>query len=343
MSDLKQLVTLIEDSSKSLEQFKRKQDQRLGALEQHIETIEAKGNRQGLGGASLGSSIASQEWSGAFDKLKQADFSGRAEMSIKSISSDVSLTVPGVMQPLVVTAPTYSLHLADYIPTRVVDMPSVVFNRIGSTDDAAVQVEQGDIKKNLAINTSPVTLPLETVAAYTTVTTQALQDVIDLQASVNTILNTRLKATIDAMLYGAANAVGGHTPYVSTSTTPVDNLVGAVAKLANYGLQGTVFLNPEDYATVVLTKASTAGMFLGFPAYEGLSIKQATAVPVGKFLVTTLDGVGLGLAVRSVAMLIMGFMNDQLRTNERTILCEQRVAPFVADQNRVLIGDLVAA
>lgn len=337
---LNDIMKAVEDGNKSFESFKAKQSSRLEAIEKHLETVEAKNNRQGF---SAGGVAASQEWQGIFDDMKQRDFAGRVEFDTKSLTSDVSLTVPGIMQPLIVTAPTYSLHLADYIPTRVVDTPALVINRIGSTDTAGIQAAQGDAKKALEINTSPLTVNLQQVAAYATVSTQALQDVIDLQATVNSILNTRLKTTVDGLIYSAANTVGAHTPYVSTSATPIDNLVGAVAQLANYGMQGTVFLNPSDYASVVLTKASTAGMFLGFPVYEGLSIKQASSVPAGKFLVTTLDGAGIGLAVRSVAMLIMGFVNDQLTTNERTILCEQRVAPFVSDANRVLIGDLVAA
>lgn len=337
---LNEIMDLVKEGNNSFESFKDNQSRRLDAIEKFIDDSEAKSNRAGL--FAGGVIAANQEWQDAFDSMKQRDFNGRVDFNIKSITSDASLTVPGVMQPMIVTAPTYSLHLSDYIPTRVIDMPSLVINRIGSTDTAGVQANQGDAKKALQVLTSPLTVNLEQVAAYATVSTQALQDVVDLQSTVNSILNTRLKATIDGMIYTAASAVGAHTAYTSTSATPVDNLVGAVAKLANYGLQGTVFLNPADYATVVLTKA-TDGMFLGFPMYDGLSIKQASAVPVGKFLVSTLDGMGIGLAIRSVAMLMMGFVNDQLTTNERTILCEQRVAPFVSDANRVLIGNLVAA
>jgi hypothetical protein len=62
---------------------------------------------------------------------------------------------------------------------------------------------------------------------------------------------------------------------------------------------------------------------------------------VVEFLVSTLDGVGLGLAQRSQVMVIMGFDSDDLTKNMRTLLVEQRTVPFVTDPTRVLIGNLV--
>ena len=75
--------------------------------------------------------------------------------------------------------------------------------------------------------------------------------------------------------------------------------------------------------------------------YEGISIKQASSIPSGKFLLTTLDGVGVSIAERSEAMLILGMSGTDLTDNMRTVLLEKRVVPFTTDASRVLIGSLV--
>ncbi|WP_179945986.1 hypothetical protein [Polynucleobacter asymbioticus] len=41
-------------------------------------------------------------------------------------------------------------------------------------------------------------------------------------------------------------------------------------------------------------------------------------------------------------MLIVGFENDDLTKNLRTVLNEIRVAPYITDPNRVVIGNLVS-
>jgi len=327
------LVNLIEKGNEAFSDFKND-------IESRFEVIEAKSSRPSFGG----SANRSNEWKSAFDALKSNDFEGRVSLSMKTITSDGSgLIAPGILQPLVISANTMSVHLSDYIPQRLVEAPSVVVNTIGSTDLAGVQAGQGGAKHQLSASSTSQVIALETVADYMKVSVQSMQDIPDLQALVQGVLNMRLKAKIDAMLYATASTSGNFTSFTSASDKAIDNIVGGAAVLANYGLQGTVFLNPTDYANLMLTKATTAGMFLGLPQYEGLTVRQASVIPSNKFLITTTDGIGLGLAQRMAAMLIIGFENDDLTKNLRTALLEQRVASFVTDPNRVVIGNLVSA
>jgi HK97 family phage major capsid protein len=246
-----------------------------------------------------------------------------------------------MMNPIAMTATTGWSFIEPYLPTRVIDAPSAVINKIGSTDAAGVQAVQGDAKKLLAISTSSSTVALETYACYAKISTQALQDIPDLQSIVNNVLNLRLRKTIDDAIWEMANTAGNNTAYVSTSTVIADNLVGAAAQLALYGLSGTCFINPQDFATLALTKASTSGVWLGMPQMYGITIAQASSIPSGKFLLTTLDGIGVSMAERSEAMLILGMDGNDLTNNMRTVLLEKRVVPFTTDASRVLIGSLV--
>jgi len=329
------LLALIESGNKDISNFKSDFSNRLDSLE----ADQTKSNRPNFGGGSNNNT----EWRDAFETLKGNDFSGRVALSRKAIVSDSGLSVPAMMSPIATTATTGWSFIEPYLPTRVIDAPSAVINKIGSTDSAGVQVAQGDAKKLLAISTSSSTVALETYACYAKVSTQALQDVPDLQSVVNNILNLRLRKTIDDAIWEMANTAGNNTAYVSASTTVADNLVSAAAQLALYGLTGTFFLNPVDYATLALTKASTSGVWLGMPQMYGITIAQASSIPSGKFLLTTLDGIGISMAERSEAMLILGMSGTDLTDNMRTVLLEKRVISFTTDASRVLIGDLVKA
>lgn len=331
MSDLSEIMKAIEAENGSVKD-----------LRDRLENLEAKSNRPSAGGETVSDGWpTTRQMSEAFRHFKDRDFEGRFEF--KNVTSDGSgLGVPALLQPLAMTASTRSVFLADRLPSRIVDGPAVALNRIGSTDLAGVQPNQGDQKHELEVETDSSTVTLSTIASFAKVSTQALQDVADLQNILQGVLTLRLKRKVDTLLYAAASATGNFTPYESTSPTIVDNLVGANAALADYGLTGTTFVSPADYARLMLTKASTAGLFLGLPQYANLDIQQASVVPAGRFLLTTTDGVGLSLAVRSVILAVLGFVGDDFTRNLRTLLVEQRVAPLVTDPGRVIIGDLVA-
>ncbi|MBU3620922.1 phage major capsid protein [Polynucleobacter sp. CS-Odin-A6] len=328
------LLALVQKGNEDITNFVSDFGDRLNTLE----ADQTKSNRPNFTGGSNNNT----EWRDAFDTLKGNDFNGRVALSRKAIVSDSGLSVPAMMNPIAMTATTGWSFIEQYLPTRIVDAPSVVVNKIGSTDTAGVQAAQGDAKKLLAISTSSSTVELLTYACYAKISTQALQDIPDLQSIVNNVLNLRLRKTIDDAIWTMANTAGNNTAYVSASTTVADNLVGAAAQLALYGLSGTFFLNPQDYATLALTKASTSGVWLGMPQMYGITIAQASSIPSGKFLLTTLDGVGVSLAERSQAMLILGLDGEDLTRNLRTVLLEKRVVPFTTDAGRVLIGDLVS-
>jgi HK97 family phage major capsid protein len=326
------LLALVQKGNEEITNFVSDFGNRLDTLE----ADQTKSNRPNFGGSS-----SNNEWQSAFETLKNNDFSGRVALSRKAIVSDSGLSVPAMMNPIAMTATTGWSFIEQYLPTRVIDSPSAVINKIGSTDTAGVQAAQGDAKKLLAIGTSSSTVALETYACYCKVSTQALADIPYLQSIVNSVLNLRLRRTIDDAIWTMANSAGNNTAYVSGSSTVADNLVGAAAQLALYGLSGTFFLNPVDFATLALTKASTSGVWLGMPAMYDISIKQASSIPSGKFLLTTLDGIGVSIAERSEAMLILGMDGNDLTNNMRTVLLEKRVVPFTTDASRVLIGSLV--
>ena len=327
-----ELLTLIEQGNKDLSIITNRLDS--------LEADQTKSNRPNFGGMSS----RNAEWKDAYESLKSQDFNSKVALSEKAIVSDSGLTAPAISQPLAITAATNSAFISQWIPSHLIDAPSVVVNLIGSTDSAGVQPEQGDSKKLLSVSTSSVTIALKQYAAFCKVSTQAIQDIGSLQSIIANVLNLRLNRSIDNDIWEMANTAGNHTAFVSDSSTIIDNLVLASAQLANYGLSGCIFLCPSDFANLALGKTFGSGSFLGFPSiYESLLIKQASCIPVGKFMLTTLDGLGISLAQRSDVMLIMGYDGDDLSRNLRTCLIEQRLVAYVTDVARVIIGDLVKA
>ena len=205
----------------------------------------------------------------------------------------------------------------------------------------AVQATEGAAKQNVALDSTPVSLTLQTWAAYEKVSLQALQDQAGLAMAVEALL-------VGAVLRGADAAAWTAFAAGSTAVTAQGDAVSTIVKTsalvaAAGGMGITALLSPTDYADMMLAKASTAGSWMGLPqGIEMPRIVQSSGMPAGKVLVTAGTD-GAFVALRQQIETQIGLDADDFTKNLRTVLVEARIVPGVRNPALCYAGDLIAA
>jgi len=105
----------------------------------------------------------------------------------------------------------------------------------------------------------------------------------------------------------------------------------AQLKAANFGAYAvTTFINPIDYANMVMTKANNQGqMFI--PPVTGSMIVEDNNIPVGHVLVACLDLYKI-LIYKNFTM-VWGLENDDFTKNLRTVIGEMRIHQIFSENH----------
>lgn len=218
------------------------------------------------------------------------------------------------------------------------------YNRVEPNSPPALgakQATEGAAKQNVALKSTPVSLTLDTWAAYEKVSLQALQDQFGLAMALESLLQGAVLRAADAAAWTAFAA--GATA-VTPETDSVSTIVKTSALVASAGGMGiTALLSPTDYATMMLAKASTAGSWMGLPTgVEMPRLVQSSGMPAGKVLVTAGTD-GAFVALRQQIETQIGLDADDFSRNLRTCLVEGRFAFGVRNAGLCYAGDLIAA
>lgn len=218
------------------------------------------------------------------------------------------------------------------------------YNRVEPNSPPALgakQATEGAAKQNVALKSTPVSLTLDTWAAYEKVSLQALQDQAGLAMAVESLLVGAVLRAADAAAWTAFAA--GATA-VTPETDSVSTIVKTSALVASAGGMGiTALLSPIDYSEMMLQKASTAGSWMGLPqGIEMPRIVQSSGMPAGKVLVTAGTD-GAFVALRQQIETQIGLDGDDFTKNLRTVLVEGRFAFGVRNAGLCYAGDLIAA
>lgn len=174
--------------------------------------------------------------------------------------------------------------------------------------------------------------------------TELLEDIDGMASWIQQEIAYQLKQKINTTLMnGAASSTvpaGIQTISVSYSLTTVkttnpnhwDAIRACVAQLRSGNLMGpvTAFMNPVDYANMVLTKAQSQGQ-LFVPAETGATIVEDNNVPVGYIQVALLDYYKI-LIYKDFA-LTFGWENDDFTKNLVTTLGEMRLHQFFSENH----------
>jgi hypothetical protein len=111
-----------------------------------------------------------------------------------------------------------------------------------------------------------------------------------------------------------------------------DAVRACVAQLRSGNLQGvvTTFMNPIDYANMVLTKATSQGQVF-VPAETGSIIVEDNNIPVGYIQVALLDY--YKVLIYKDFFVNVGWENDDFTKNLVTTIAEMRIHQFFSENH----------
>jgi hypothetical protein len=198
-------------------------------------------------------------------------------------------------------------------------------------------------KPEIQLRWAPVDAPIETLAEWTAVTLQALDDLPQLRSVVDFDLRRALLNKLDDSILngsgttpeirGILNFTGIQTPAFVTATSPADMIAKGIAAVSStgYGVPNAVVMNPADWWAVRTSKIGTppASFYLwgsptemGTPNIYGLPVVADSHMPAGFALVG--DFSFATFYQRMGVTFIVGLKNDDLIKNITTIVCELR-------------------
>lgn len=153
-----------------------------------------------------------------------------------------------------------------------------------------------------------------------------------LKQKINTTLMTGVASSTVPAGIQTISSQYSLTTVKTTNPNHWDAIRACVAQLRSGNLQGpvTAFMNPVDYANMVLTKAQSQGQ-LFVPAETGATIVEDNNVPVGYVQVALLDYYKV-LIYKDFA-LTFGWENDDFTKNLVTTLGEMRIHQFFSENH----------
>lgn len=210
-------------------------------------------------------------------------------------------SAPPDYRPVMITPPQPALPVRALMPTIMTTSNLIEYPKESSfTSNVGYQYPEGTDKGQSDATYTLEQVPIVTLAHWIAASRQVLDDSAALSGYVNSRLIYQLEKFIEhEILFGTGAA--GHLLGIctvasaatsSTGLTLADSVGAAVGQLAGLGIAAdVVVLNPQDWATAHMSKASTSGVYLlGNPAEAmrpslwGLNVSLAVSMPTGHFL-----------------------------------------------------------
>lgn len=343
----------IQKIEQSFDRVEKKVDERLESitvmqreLADRLLQIEQKGSSWNdgghndfavTGGATLGNKVW-KELRNNSDLLAKTD---KLRLDIKA-AGDVTGTSSArtIVSGGVGTPAGMALGVHNAFTVRNIGATSAVeYSRYtGLEGAAAVQAAEGDAKAAVRPTFSLVSQAALTIAGYSKISKQALNDQSELSRAIDVTLRRSIAKALDTLLNsgswgGAAGMLAHATAYTSLVYTGLaDAASEGVATMQEAGyVPDTVVLKPADWLAIT-TATATGGEYLS-GAYlsplpellRGLKVVLSPTVTAGKVMV--LDSSQFELLVVEDLAVEIGTDADDFTRNVRTILGEMRVIP----------------
>ena len=200
------------------------------------------------------------------------------------------------------TPPTTFLDLCPSAPMSAGSMPYATEVSTGDRTAGAAPVEPGQIKPPATIEYKDAEAKPETIAAFVKCQKQTLADVDQLTTRIQTRLMAGVLAEVENQvlsgdgvspnLLGLLNVDGTvSVPYDAAAVPPDAILDGIAACLTNGAQPNVVALSIADWTTILKSKASGTGEYLGSPflapasSLWSLPMVPCVGVPPGQALV----------------------------------------------------------
>lgn len=223
--------------------------------------------------------------------------------------------------------------------TRVTYAPDV--GSPSTTGNAAAKVQELATKPESELDTEDVTDTLETFAHWLPCSKQVLDDVTGLRALLDSTLVNGLLDKTDAQIFADMTDAGRYTAFAPSGSIVADNVARIVTLLQVRGAVGIkVAMNPLTMLDMVLTKASTAGSYLGMPPNIQATMVSSASVDEGKLLAWA--DTGVVWANREGVSVVAGLNADDFTRNKVTLLAEHRGAVLTLDPQHVHYGNAAA-
>lgn len=242
--------------------------------------------------------------------------------------------VPGVTE-IVRVQPTFW----DYIKKGRTGSATLVWVNKKNPEGAAAFIGPGVAKPGVSFELATETSVAKKVAVSEKCATELLDDIPGMQSFIEQELQYQLRYKINTTLMtGTASSTvpagiqtlsvaygnAGFTGVATTNPNNWDAIIACVAQLRSGNLQGpvTAFVNPVDYANMILTKATSQGQ-LFVPAQTGTTIVEDNNIPVGYVQIALLDYYKVD--IYKDMEISFGWENDDFTKNLVTAICESRL------------------
>lgn len=250
--------------------------------------------------------------------------------------------LPGVTE-IVRVAPTFF----DYIKKGRTNSATLVWVNKKNPLGAAGFIGPGVAKPGVSFELATETSVAKKVAVSEKCSTELLDDIAGMETFIRQELEYQLKAKINTTLMtGVSSSTvpagiqklsvlygnNGFTGVATTNPNNWDAIIACVAQLRSGNLQGpvTAFVNPVDYANMILTKATSQGQ-LFVPAQTGTTIVEDNNVPVGYVQVALLDY--YKVSIYKEMEISFGWENDDFTHNLVTAICESRLHQYFSENH----------
>ena len=279
--------------------------------------------------------------------IKQFDFRVKAvgDMSFAVNGSSIINSV-GYVRPGIIEAANRPLHIRDLIPKGTMTGSNFVFLREGVSEGGITAVSEGSTKSQIDFDVTELTVPAEFLAGWLRISTKMLDDIPSMRMFLSNRLMEALLTVEDAQLLNGSgvapnldgiNTTGNFTAASGSATIDIEQLVEAIAQLAALGRQPDgIILNPSDYYSLILNKASTSGEYdlppivvvqpSGLVTIAGVPVVWTVAQTAGTFTVGDFRN-GSAMLLRETPRI--EFFNQDgtnVRENKITIRIEERLA-----------------
>lgn len=257
--------------------------------------------------------------------------------------------VPGVFD-IVRVNPTFW----DYLKKGSTNSASLVWVNKKTPAGAADFIGPGVAKPGVSFVLDTEISVAKKIAVSAKTTTELLDDIPGMETFIRQELEYQLKAKLNTTLMSGTNSSTVPAGIQSLSTTYTltsvktqnpnnwDAIIACVAQLRTGNLQGpvTAFVNPADYANMILTKATSQGQ-LFVPAQTGVNIVEDNNVTAGWVQIGLLDYYRISIYKEIEVM--FGWEEDDFTKNLITGLCEMRLHQwFSANHTGAFIYDTFA-
>ena len=247
--------------------------------------------------------------------------------------------ISGVTE-IVRVAPTFW----DYITKGRTNSATLVWVNKKNPLGAAGFIGPGVAKPGVSFELATETSNAKKVAVSEKCATELLDDIQGMESFIRQELEYQLKKKINTTLMSGTSSSTVPAGIQSLSTTYTlttvkttnpnnwDAIIACVAQLRSGNLSGpvTAFVNPVDYANMILTKATSQGQ-LFVPAQTGTTIVEDNNVPVGYVQVALLDY--YKVSIYKEMEIMFGWENDDFTKNLVTAICESRIHQYFSENH----------